>query len=441
MKRAVSVDGSVLEGGGQILRVSIALSSLLSIPLEIKNIRGNRPKPGLAAQHLTSVNAASVIVNGELEGCEFRSSTLSFTPNSSQNVAKITHNSFSFEVGTAGAVSLVIQAMLPGFLFGARDLTCCPRVDVIGGTNVAFSPPIDHTIHVLLPLLCRMGIPTETECRIVRRGWNPSGGGQVSLYSPTVTSVGAAGLSLSPTGTPGGQDRVLGAIDLAEAGTPVVVRGVICSNTDNAAVMEAGRSALLHMLRDPQHQALFPAGIPVDIDIDVGQSENQTARSVFRAAGSSNSRGSDNHCGGGGGGGSSKGGSKSCEVSIQLWVETTTGCRLSRNVLQNLKKPTPAAMAAVCEKLFSALVDLVASGATVDEHTADQLLVFMALANAPSRLLVEPHDSAVSSLHIETSIFIVEKFLRCKVFDMRAVGAGGAGCRLITCTPVPVSMN
>ena len=46
------IDGSYGEGGGQLLRTSVALAAITGEPIHIYNIRAKRASPGLAPQHL-----------------------------------------------------------------------------------------------------------------------------------------------------------------------------------------------------------------------------------------------------------------------------------------------------------------------------------------------------------------------------------------------------
>ncbi len=56
----IEVDGSDGEGGGQMFRLSIGLSAVTGLPVLNHSVRANRPKPGLAAQHLACVRAVQV---------------------------------------------------------------------------------------------------------------------------------------------------------------------------------------------------------------------------------------------------------------------------------------------------------------------------------------------------------------------------------------------
>src|SRR5580765_6409304 len=51
----ITIDGSQGEGGGQILRTSLALSLVTGQPFRMERIRARRQKPGLLRQHLTAV--------------------------------------------------------------------------------------------------------------------------------------------------------------------------------------------------------------------------------------------------------------------------------------------------------------------------------------------------------------------------------------------------
>ncbi len=55
------IDGAYGEGGGQILRTSLALAALLKRSVQFTRIRAGRRRPGLAAQHLTAVRAAAAL--------------------------------------------------------------------------------------------------------------------------------------------------------------------------------------------------------------------------------------------------------------------------------------------------------------------------------------------------------------------------------------------
>ena len=103
----LEIDGSMGEGGGQVLRTALSLSCILQQPVRITNIRAGRPKPGLAAQHLTVCKLLSEICGAQMQGATLGSTTLEFSP------GKISGGDYKFDIGTAGSITLLLQAALP----------------------------------------------------------------------------------------------------------------------------------------------------------------------------------------------------------------------------------------------------------------------------------------------------------------------------------------
>jgi len=164
------IDGSESEGGGQILRTALSLSSILQTPFTIKNIRAKRPKPGLQPQHLQAVNALAVITNADVSGAELGSNEVSFSPK------KITGGYYSFDIGTAGSISLLLQCLIPVLLFADRP----SKITITGGTHVSHSPTMDYINFVFLPMIRKFG--ANCEIIIEELGWYPKGNGKVVLF-------------------------------------------------------------------------------------------------------------------------------------------------------------------------------------------------------------------------------------------------------------------
>ncbi|MCI0613372.1 RNA 3'-terminal phosphate cyclase, partial [bacterium] len=64
----IEIDGSLGEGGGQIVRTCIGLSLSTGQSVRVKNVRAGRKNPGLQKQHLTALNAAAAVSNGVVSG-------------------------------------------------------------------------------------------------------------------------------------------------------------------------------------------------------------------------------------------------------------------------------------------------------------------------------------------------------------------------------------
>jgi len=165
----ITVDGSYGEGGGQILRIAVALSALRAAPVVVTNIRAGRRNPGLAAQHVTALEAVASLSGGEVDGLEIGSKEIAFRPGETRGGRR------AFEVGTAGSVTLVLQACLPVAFSAPAPV----RLRLTGGTDVRWSPPLDYFARVFLPILRRMGLHADVE--LLRRGYYPRGGGVVEV--------------------------------------------------------------------------------------------------------------------------------------------------------------------------------------------------------------------------------------------------------------------
>src|SRR5690606_2984208 len=104
------IKGDMGEGGGQVLRTSLALSAVTGTPFRIEGIRAKRSRPGLLRQHLTAVRDMAEVCSARVSGAELGSNALSFEP----GLAK--HGTYEFAVGTAGSATLVFQTVLPALL-------------------------------------------------------------------------------------------------------------------------------------------------------------------------------------------------------------------------------------------------------------------------------------------------------------------------------------
>lgn len=233
-QNALVIDGSYGEGDGQILRTALSLAAITGRPLRIERIRAGRPKSGLAAQHLTAIQAAGAICRASVTGAELGSTTLEFCP-TTPPVA----GTYEFDVaearegGSAGAATLVLQTLcVPLGLLGEPS-----AIIVKGGTHVPWSPSFDYLRDVWLKTLGRLGIAGTA--KLNAWGFYPAGGGSITV-------------ELSGTGAPASSS--IKPLDLTERGPIVAVEGrAVAANLPShiAQRMSDRAEALLHSLAVP----------------------------------------------------------------------------------------------------------------------------------------------------------------------------------------------
>lgn len=181
--KEVHIDGSWGEGGGQVLRTSLTMSAITGRPVRIENIRAGRKKPGLAAQHVTSIKAIASLMSAHVEGARIGSKEVFFSPGAPQEGVH------QFDVGTAGSVTLVLQTVLPAALI--KRIEACFLIT--GGTDVPWSPASAYFERVYCAMLSRMGFCLES--RVLAHGFYPKGGGRMEVVTRGEHRVCALDLS------------------------------------------------------------------------------------------------------------------------------------------------------------------------------------------------------------------------------------------------------
>jgi RNA 3'-phosphate cyclase len=163
----IEIDGSMGEGGGQILRSALTLSILTGKAMRMRNIRANRAKAGLRPQHLAAVKAAAKISGGIIEGAELGATSLVFEPR------EVHSGRYSFDIGTAGSTCLLLQTIfVPLAMSKGRS-----SLLLSGGTHVPYSPCFHYLDLHWLEFMRRIGF--KAELTLEQAGFYPEGGGDI----------------------------------------------------------------------------------------------------------------------------------------------------------------------------------------------------------------------------------------------------------------------
>lgn len=173
----IHLDGSRGEGGGQILRTALSLSLCTGTPFRIRNIRANRPRPGLRRQHLAAVQAAAAVGNARTEGAAPESRTLVFHPQG------VHPGHRHIDIGSAGSTTLVLQTLLPPLMTAPAP----SDLRLVGGTHNPLAPPFEFLERAFVPVLHRLG--AGVSLRLDRHGFFPGGGGRMEARIEPATAL------------------------------------------------------------------------------------------------------------------------------------------------------------------------------------------------------------------------------------------------------------
>jgi len=166
----LEIDGSFGEGGGQILRTAACLSVILGTPIHVTKIRAGREIPGLRPQHCATLKILAEVCGGQLVGNTVGSTEVSFVPGTVES------REVSFDLQTAASIPLVLQAVVPSVALAGASM----ELELIGGTDVPWSPTFDYVERVLRPALALVGVIFSSN--VAKRGYYPNGGGRATIH-------------------------------------------------------------------------------------------------------------------------------------------------------------------------------------------------------------------------------------------------------------------
>jgi RNA 3'-terminal phosphate cyclase (ATP) len=365
------LDGSLHEGGGQMIRISIGLCALLQKSVKLFNIRAGRTKPGLKAQHMSGLQIVHQMMGGpercQLQGCVLNSKEVTFqflpqqanSQNSNNTTAPAASNikdhkeeKFSIDIQTAGATTLISQLAVPVALFRPSKSIL---LDLKGGTDVDFAPTVEYYQAIFGAILHRFiedeegannsnSTTSSFGCQILKRGYFPKGGGQIQLTTKPLT-------------------KPLKAVTLTDPGNveAITIFSSSAGKVPREVAMRMATSARQHLVTQGLRQE--------SIEIVTQYFDSKQAF----------------------GNGS----------AIFIKAKTTTGCVLGSSALGSPKiSPEKSG-----QKAAQSLFEYIEQGICLDEYAQDQVIIFMALAKGCSKFLTGP-----LTLHTQTAIYVVEQF-------------------------------
>ena len=376
-KQPIHLDGTTLEGGGQLLRIAIGLSSLTKKSVKITNIRGRRSGGGgLKAQHLTSMQWLGQASSARISGAGLKSREITFTPSASPLVhEQIATGYVDINQSTPGSTSLVFQAILPYLMFSGAERRI--RLRISGGTNVSNSPSYDYIEQVLLPILSIIGISSiESKCHF--RGWSTGS-----------TRLGSIAFAMTPL------TNTLPAFQLLDRGEIRSVRATVLA----PKATEQDFRENLDLMFEKRSVRIFGAASEEAPEINITFEDSYHEKRCY----------------------------------LLLVATTSTGLKLGRDWLYDGGVSTGNAgriIPKIVKKVSDDLIAEIEHGGCVDEWMRDQLVVFQALAEGSSYVDGgrTEGDRTTPSLHAQTAMWVTEKILGVSYDE-------GGGCEGIAFRP------
>jgi RNA 3'-terminal phosphate cyclase (ATP) len=375
-KKPIEIPGKILEGGGQLVRLAIGLSSLTFQPITISQIRGGRPGGGgLKLQHLKAAEWLGKASGAQMEGAVKGSRDLEFYPHEIDTTLTDRKSLAVIDIGSPGSIALVMQAILPYVLFSGHSLIQPGKnyveIEIRGGTNVSKSPSIEYIQHVLLPMMAKIGLrDISIDCQ--RQGW-----------ATGTREMGRMILRARPL-APG---TALPPFQLVDRGLIKTIKAFVLAPSEARKDFEDGLTAEIGSKFE-------------GVEIETAIKNSRHAKRYY----------------------------------LLLIAVSENGYRLGKDWLYDLKiRNANDVIKKMIKQVIAELKEEVDHGGCVDEYLRDQLVVYQALADGASEVNggVQTNGSLVEpSLHTLTTYWIAKQLLdvdfdksgNCVGMGMRAAG-------------------
>jgi len=347
----IILDGNYGEGGGALVRTALALSALTGQEFKVSNIRAGRTDGGLKAQHLTAIKTLKELCHAETNNVELGSTELHFKP------AKIKKGIYEIDIGTAGSITLLLQALILPSLFAPGKVT----FNITGGTCGKWQASVDYLQNILLPYLNRF--VEKIELKIQKRGYYPKGQGLIRLeISPRFTIHKYPSFSALAEELPFKVPKIV----LLEQGKLEQIRGIV-----NVS-LELQEKEVGDRVKNAAAGSLKQYHVPINIRVEYAKAESIGGEILVWGVFSKDGKVDYDH--------------PVLLAGDALVEKNKNSEEIGKEAADELKRQVDA-------------------GAAVDHHLADQLIQFMGLL--PGSAI----KAGEVSKHAETNMYVVEKFL------------------------------